>query len=178
MPLPSVVASLFNGKPRFFDAFYSNCHPVMKQRIIRWAAILIFGCVGLQSLKAQSSKRFTIARAVVASGGATLSASSRFQLASTIGQPLAAVLSSSRFLIQGGFWIWPAPSVFAPMKTGVDFIFSIQTDLGKNYVVQYTDGLTSPSWQNLLSISGNGTAESVTNSAPGIAQRFYRVIEQ
>jgi hypothetical protein len=64
------------------------------------------------------------------------------------------------------------------MKTGVDFIFSIQTDLGKNYVVQYTDGLTSPSWQNLLSISGNGTAESVTNSAPGIAQRFYRVIEQ
>src|SRR5438552_18999560 len=66
---------------------------------------------------AQSSARFTITRSVVAGGGETFSTSSRFQLGSTIAQPLAAVPSSSRFSIQGGFWIWPAQSFSPPPKS-------------------------------------------------------------
>ncbi len=127
---------------------------------------------------AQSSARFNIIRSVVAGGGTTFSTSSRFQLGSTIAQPLAAVPSSSRFSIQGGFWIWPAPIIFAPTKTGNDFLLSFQTELGKTYKVSYSDSLSSPNWQNLPDINGDGTVKTVTNSAPGVTQRFYQLIEQ
>jgi hypothetical protein len=98
-------------------------------------------------------------------------------LASTIAQPLAAVPSSTRFSIQGGFWIWPAPIIFAPAKVGNDFVFSLQTVPGKTYTVQYLNDLGT-TWQALTNVSGTGTAITVTNSAPGVAQRFYRVLEQ
>jgi len=127
---------------------------------------------------AQSSSRFTITRSVIAGGGTTFSASSRFQLGSTIAQPLAAVPSSRRFSIQGGFWIWPSPILFAPTKVGNNFIVSIQTEPGKTYTVQYVDSLSALNWQNLPSITGDGTVKTVTNSAPNVAQRFYRLYEQ
>jgi hypothetical protein len=127
---------------------------------------------------AQTGSRFAITRSVVAGGGTTISASSRFQLASTIAQPLAAVPSSSRFSIQGGFWIWRAPVIFAPAKVGNDFLVSIQTEPGKTYTVQYTDSLASLNWENLPSLAGDGTIKTVTNSAPNSTQRFYRLLEQ
>jgi len=127
---------------------------------------------------AQSSARFTITRSVIAGGGTTFSSSARFRLGSSIGQPLAAVPVSARFSIQGGFWIWPAPIIFAPTKVGNNFIVSIQTELGKTYIVQYTDTLAPPSWQNLPGVAGNGGVELVTNSAPGVPQRYYRLIQQ
>jgi len=126
---------------------------------------------------AQSSARFSITRAVVAGGGTTASTSARFQLGSTIAQPLAAVPSSARFSIQGGFWIQPAPIFFAPTKVGTNFLVSIQSELGKTYTVQYLNTLGS-SWQSLTSVSGNGSTITVTNSALGVSQRFYRLIEQ
>ena len=127
---------------------------------------------------AQSSTRFTITRSVIAGGGTTASTSSRFQLGSTVAQPLAAVPNSSRFSIQGGFWIWPAPIVFSPAKTGNNFIFSFQTEPGKTYTVQYVDSLAGVNWQNLPNVTGDGSVKTVTNSAPGVDQRFYRLIEQ
>jgi hypothetical protein len=127
---------------------------------------------------AQSSSRFIITRSIVASGGTIFSTSSRFQLGGTVGQPLTSVPSSSRFSIQGGFWIWPAPIIFAPAKVGNSFIFSFQTEPGKAYVPQYADFLTTPNWQNLPSVAGDGTAKTVTNSAANVTQRFYRIIEQ
>jgi hypothetical protein len=141
--------------------------------------LLLFLLVSISGMAvAQSSARFTIARSVIAGGGTTFSTSSRFQLASTIAQPLAAVPSSSRFSIQGGFWIWPSPIIFAPAKVGNYFIVSIQTEPGKTYTVQYVDSLSALNWQNLPSITGDGTVKKVTNSAPNVAQRFYRLIEQ
>ena len=127
---------------------------------------------------AQSSSRFTITRSVVASGDATFSTSGRYQLGSTIGQPLAAVPSSARFSIQGGFWIWPAPGIFAPAKVGDNFVLSFQTERGKTYLLQYIDSLASASWQSLPSVAGDGSLKTVTNSAPGVAQRYYRLIEK
>jgi len=53
--------------------------------------LLLLAILFTQSALAQSSVRFSISRNAVAGGGVTLSASSRFQLASTIAQPLAAV---------------------------------------------------------------------------------------
>jgi hypothetical protein len=127
---------------------------------------------------AQSSARFTITRSVIAGGGTTFSTSARFQLGSTIAQPLAAVPSSARFSIQGGFWIQPAPIVFAPTKVGNSFIFSFQTEQGETYTAQYVNSLTTLNWQSLPSVVGDGTVKTVTNSAPGVTQRFYRLIEQ
>jgi hypothetical protein len=127
---------------------------------------------------AQSSTRFTITRSVIAGGGTTFSTSSRFQLGSTIAQPLAAVPSSARFSIQGGFWIWPSPILTATAKFGDSFIVSFQTTPGKTYTVQYTDALAPQNWQSLPGVAGNGALESVTNSAPGVTKRFYRLIEQ
>jgi len=108
---------------------------------------------------AQSSSRFTITRNVIAGGGTTFSSSARFQLGSTIAQPLAAVPSSTRFSIQGGFWIWPAPIIFAPTKVGNNFILSFQTEPGKTYTVQYVDSLAALNWQNLPSVAGDGTTK-------------------
>jgi hypothetical protein len=142
-------------------------------------SILLFLLISLStSVFAQSSARFTITRSVIAGGGTTFSSSARFQLGSTIAQPLAAVPSSSRFSIQGGFWIWPSPTFFAPTKVGNNFIVSFQTNPGNTYTVQYTDTLAPPNWQNLPSVAGTGAVESVTNSAPGVEQRYYRLIEQ
>jgi len=129
-------------------------------------------------MTAQSSSRFAITRSVVAGGGATISTGSRFQLAGTIAQPLAAVPNGARFSIQGGFWIWPAPMIFAPTKVGNDFVVSIQTEPGKTYTVQYTDSLAALNWQNLPAIAGDGTTKTVTNSAPNVTQRYYRLLEQ
>jgi hypothetical protein len=127
---------------------------------------------------AQSSSRFTITRSVVAGGGTTFSSSARFQLGSTIAQPLAAVPSSARFSIQGGFWIRPAPIFFAPTAVNGNFAISIQSELGESYTVSYANSLSSPSWQTLTNITGNGSVMTVTNSAPGVTSRFYRLMQQ
>jgi hypothetical protein len=127
---------------------------------------------------AQSSSRFTIARDVIAGGGTTFSSSARFQLGSTIAQPLAAVPGSARFSIQGGFWIQPAPIFFAPSAANGNFTISIQTELGGSYTVSYVNSLSSPSWQTLTNITGNGLVITVTNFAPNATQRFYRLSEQ
>ena len=141
--------------------------------------LLLLSLVCLSGMaSAQSSARFAIIRGVIAGGGTTFSSSARFQLGSTIAQPLAAVPTNTQFSIQGGFWIWPSPPFFAPTKTGDNFIVSFQTNPGNTYTVQYTDTLAPQNWQSLPSVPGNGAVESVTNSAPGVAQRFYRLIEQ
>jgi hypothetical protein len=139
--------------------------------------LFLLTCVSGTAI-AQNSARFSITRGVIAGGGTNFSSSARFQLASTIGQPLAAVPSSARFSIQGGFWIWPSPPFFAPAKTGDNFVVSFQTNPGNTYTLQYTDALSPPAWQSLPSVSGTGAVETVTNNAPGVALRFYRLLEQ
>ena len=93
--------------------------------------------LSVEAAFAQSSAQFNITRSVIAGGGTTFSSSARFQLGSTLAQPVAAVPSSARFSIQGGFWIRPAPIFFAPTQSGTNFLVSIQSELGKTYTVQY-----------------------------------------
>ena len=141
----------------------------------------LFFCLLLalsSSVFAQSSSRFTITRGVIAGGGTTFSSSARFQLGSTIAQPLAAVPASARFAIQGGFWIWPSPTFFGPAKVGTNFLVSFQTDPGNTYTVQYVNSLGNLSWQSLPSVTGNGAVMTVSNSTAGVTNRFYRLMEQ
>ena len=123
----------------------------------------------------QSSPRFTLTRVVAAGGGATVSSSARFQLASTVGQPIGSAPSSARFSVRNGFWIWPAPVIFAPAKVGTNFLVSLQTELGKNYTVQYANTLGT-TWVNLTNVAGNGGVITVTNPA-SVPQRLYRLAE-
>lgn len=126
----------------------------------------------------QSSGRFTLARSVVSAGGATFSNSGRFQLGSTFAQPVAAVPASTRFALQGGFWIVPAPVIFSPAKTGNDFKLSFETEPGQSYLVEYSNSLLNPDWQPLPVQAGDGTIKTVTDNAPGIPRRFYRIRQQ
>jgi len=125
---------------------------------------------------AQSSAHYAITRSVVADGGAPLSGASRFQLTGTVAQPLAATPAGTRFSIQGGFWIRPAPIFFAPTKAGTNFLVSIQSEPGKTYAVQSLNTLGS-SWQTLATVPGNGNVITVTNAALG-TQGFLRLVEQ
>jgi hypothetical protein len=138
----------------------------------------IWGLLTGLSSQAQNSARFTITRSVIAGGGTTFSSSARFQLGSTIAQPLAAVPSSARFSIQGGFWIRPAPIFFAPIAVNGNFMISIQSELGESYTVSYANSLSNPSWQTLTNINGNGSVITVTNSATGVTSRFFRLVQQ
>jgi len=88
------------------------------------------------------------------------------------------VPGGARYSIRGGFWIWDAPVIFAPTKIGNNFIFTFQTEPGKSYTVEHTDTFVNPNWQSLPIITGDGTVKAVTNSIPGVAQEFYRLIEQ
>lgn len=124
---------------------------------------------------AQSSGRFTIIRHVIAGGGVTFSTNASFRLGGTLGQPASAAPSSSRFSIQGGFWILDVPVIFAPVKVGNTFILSFATEAGKTYTLQYTDSLSNPTWQSLPNVVSDGAVKFITNSAPNVPQRFYRV---
>jgi len=145
-------------------------------KAIMFACIL--GLLAARPLLAQSSSRFAVTRGVMAGGGASVSSSARFQLANTIAQPLAAVPSSARFSIQGGFWIQPAPIFFAPTSMSGNFLVSIQTELGGNYTVSYANSLSAPNWQTLTNLTGNGGIMTVTNSASGVTQRFFRLMQR
>jgi hypothetical protein len=129
------------------------------------------------ALIAQSSLRFSIARGVIDAGGTTFSSSQRYQLGSTVAQPAAAVPSSPRYSIQGGFWIRPAPVIFAPQKIGNSFMISIQSEIGKTYTLSCQDSLTASVWQPFTNIAGNGSVITVTNTITGFSQRFFRLEE-
>ena len=138
--------------------------------------LLLLGVVS-ETTFAQTSGRFAITRSVVAGGGGAVGTSGHFRLSSTIGQPLGDQPESARFSIRSGFWIWPAPLMFAPVRVGDNFTFSFQTELGKTYTPQYADSLVTLNWQSLTSISGDGTIKTATNSAAGIPRRFFRIVE-
>ncbi|MGZ4971541.1 MAG: hypothetical protein ACXWIU_07215 [Limisphaerales bacterium] len=143
---------------------------------MRILLILLLGA-GITA-RGQSSSQFTITRSVITTGGGATSSSPQFQLNSTLGQPLASVRKSAQFTIQGGFWIWPAPIMFAPGSGGTNFMVSIQTQVGKTYTLQFVDSLTGLTWQSLPPITGDGTIKTVTNSALFSTQRYYRLLEQ
>jgi hypothetical protein len=70
------------------------------------------------------------------------------------------------------------PSIFAPVLSGTDFVFSFQTIAAKTYTVQYKDSLEEPNWQTLQTVPGDGTLKTITNSTASPALRFYRLSVQ
>ena len=83
--------------------------------------ILVAGAASIKDASGQASARYNVVRSTVAAGGVTFCHSPRFQLGSTLGQPLIAGANSVRFVINGGFWNVP-PSWWSVTKaaTGSD----------------------------------------------------------
>jgi PKD repeat protein len=61
------------------------------------------------------------------------------------------------------------------LLSGTDFTFSFATAPGINYLVEYKDSLTDPTWLPLQSVPGDGTVHTVTNSIPAVSQRYFRI---
>ena len=144
------------------------------KRALFLAGLLMFA----SGAHAQSGGRFTMVRSVIAGGGATTSTDGNFSLSGTVAQPSAGLAADTRFEMRSGFWVTPSFLVFAPAKVGNSFSVSFETEPGRTYIVEYTDSLLHPSWQPLPTESGNGAVKTVTNVAPGVGIRFFRVREQ
>ncbi len=124
---------------------------------------------------AQSGGRFTLVRSVIAGGAVTDSSGGTFSVSGTAGQAGVGLVSETRFSVSVGYWITPPLLVFAPKKVGNDFSISFETEPGQSYIVEYTDSLLNPNWQLLPTENGDGTVKTVTDSAPGVPNRYYRV---
>jgi uncharacterized repeat protein (TIGR01451 family) len=70
------------------------------------------------------------------------------------------------------------PVMTAPSFSGGAFRFSLATENGLSYAVQYKHNLSDATWTNLQVIVGNGSVIPVADSTPAPDQRFYRVIIQ
>jgi hypothetical protein len=55
------------------------------------------------------------------------------------------------------------------------FGLSIDTEPGKTYRVEFKDAIGNPEWQTLITLEGDGTRQSASDSVTE-AQRFYRVV--
>jgi len=67
-----------------------------------------------------------------------------------------------------------SPKVIASLIAGARNL-SFATQSGFTYTVQYKNNLSDATWTTLSAVSGTGSNATVTDSATGLAQRFYRV---
>lgn len=73
------------------------------------------------------------------------------------------------------FTIRSRPAVTSFGFAGEDFGISFNTDAGAMYRVEYTESLSTPVWNLVARITGNGTTRTVVDSGPLPPRRFYRV---
>lgn len=73
----------------------------------------------------------------------------------------------------------PGPPVFLPpFISGGQIQLQFATASGPQYVVEFKNSLSDPSWQTLQTVSGDGTVQTVQDSIQTVPQRFYRIILQ
>ena len=70
-----------------------------------------------------------------------------------------------------------SPVLLNPVIVGGQFRFSIATELGRTYTVQYTSALRPVNWQPLTSLVGTGGVMTFADPAAS-QQRYYRVLVQ
>ncbi len=65
--------------------------------------------------------------------------------------------------------------MFNPMRANNRFSVSVQTVACRTYALEYKTSLAHSAWTALPAISGNGTVQTLVDSAASNSQRFYRV---
>jgi hypothetical protein len=68
-----------------------------------------------------------------------------------------------------------SPAIVNPAIISGVFQFAFQTQDGVNYVVEFSDSLSSPNWTPLETIQGDGTLRQAADLLPQTGTRFYRV---
>jgi M6 family metalloprotease-like protein len=70
----------------------------------------------------------------------------------------------------------PEPPVFLPpFISGGQIQLQFATASGTQYVVEFKDSLSDPTWQTLQTVSGNGAVQTVPDSVSTVPRRFYRI---
>ncbi|HXC36835.1 MAG TPA: hypothetical protein VNV43_13235, partial [Candidatus Acidoferrales bacterium] len=69
----------------------------------------------------------------------------------------------------------PASVTLTATVSGGNINISFPTQSGHNYQVQWTGSLSSPSWNNVDLVVGDGSTKTVSYSASAASSRFYRV---
>lgn len=123
----------------------------MFKSIVKSVSVLLLFAI---SLAAQTGGTYDLSHAVIASGGATVSAANNYQIGGTIGQSIAGGESQSgAFQLRGGFWAWEA---LAPTAATVTVSGRVMTAHGYG-IRSATVTLTEP----------NGTRRTATTATFG-----------
>ena len=67
------------------------------------------------------------------------------------------------------------PVLLMAAQDGASVVFQFPTVSGKNYTLEYRDGLDDQAWLPLQGLVGDGGTNSFTNSTGTRSQRFYRL---
>jgi hypothetical protein len=72
----------------------------------------------------------------------------------------------------------PGPIITSVALTSRSLTFSLLTEPGVTFHVEYSETLAQPIWMLLRTIGGNGSVVPVTDEATNAVRRFYRVRRQ
>ena len=72
----------------------------------------------------------------------------------------------------------PGPIITSVALTSRSLTFSLLTEPGVTFYVEYSETLAQPIWMLLRTIGGNGSVVPVTDETTNAARRFYRVRRQ
>jgi hypothetical protein len=113
------------------------------------------------------------------SGGGGTSSGGPYTVSGTIGQADAATLSGGNFNLAGGFWSGAVAvqQIGAPtleiLMAGPGLVTLSWTPKSTAYVLQVTDNLTAPNWQDVP----GGSLNPITMAA-GFPTKFFRLHRQ
>ena len=68
-----------------------------------------------------------------------------------------------------------APAITNPRWTGTNFTLAVASVAGFNYVLEFKNTLTDPSWTAIQTNPGTGGSVALTNTGPVGSNRFYHV---
>jgi hypothetical protein len=68
-----------------------------------------------------------------------------------------------------------APNLGSPSFASPNFVFSLPTEPGPTYVVEFKTNLQDPSWQPLTNLIGTGALITITDDGPTPGTKFYRI---
>ena len=105
-------------------------------------------------------------------GGGGVSTGGGYSVSGTIGQPDAGMMSSGRFVLEGGFWSGvaaePLPQLFI-QRSGSNILLSWSPAVS-GFVLQASDRLGSAGWANVPTGGTNPVSVPLNG-----ARRFYRL---
>jgi hypothetical protein len=77
--------------------------------------------------------------------------------------------------LDGGGACTVTTPILIPSVSGTNLNLSFATDVGRTYILQYRNVLTTPPWVNLQTNAGNGSLQTITVPTTTPAQRFFRL---